>query len=96
MTEILTDKVPLCERRLLSLNDFCIYSGLHRDKAREFIKQHDLAVVFGPRTICIDRKKFDDWCDSYTNSGTTVFPEASIGSPSNSVSIHSLRRRGRR
>lgn len=87
-------EVPLCERRLLTFNDFCIYSGLRRDKAREFIHQNNLMVVFGPHTICIDRKKFDEWCDNYGCASTDL--QSPLQTECTNVSVHAMRRRARR
>lgn len=68
------EHTPLSDRRLLTFKDFCVYSGLHRDKAREFLKSSNVVISFGKRTNLIDRKKFDDWCDKQCSYSTSSAP----------------------
>lgn len=54
--------IRICDKRLLSVTEFCAYASAGRNKAME------LAVAAGAvsrmgRRVLIDRVKFDDYCD---------------------------------
>lgn len=53
----------LANKRLLSINEFCTYSGLGRNKAREYADENNLIVHVG-RRVLIDRIGFDRLCDN--------------------------------
>jgi hypothetical protein len=53
----------LSEKRMLSLKEFCIYSGLGKTKARSYAEEKELVVHIGTRVL-FDRVKFDRLCDS--------------------------------
>jgi phage anti-repressor protein len=52
----------LSDKRMLSLKEFCTYSGLGRTKARSYAEEKGLIVRIG-RRILVDRLKFDRLCD---------------------------------
>ena len=56
-------RVPLNEKRLLSLEDFCEYAGgIGICTARKFVREIGVEVRIGGRCL-VDRVKFDRWCD---------------------------------
>lgn len=58
-------RVPLTEKRLLNIEDFCKYAGGISEKiARKHIKHIGVEVCIGKR-IFADRVKFDEWCSKY-------------------------------
>lgn len=54
--------IPLTEKRLLSLKEFCQYSGLGRDAAYKFGERTGITKWNG-RKVLLDRVLFDRWCD---------------------------------
>lgn len=48
--------------RLLSIDQFMIYSGLGRNRATDFAKEHGWIVQFG-RRIFVDKVAFDKYID---------------------------------
>jgi hypothetical protein len=59
--EKLTIAVPLNEKRLLSVEEFQLYSSLGRNSAFKMIKEVGCGIRFG-RRLLVDRQKFDNWC----------------------------------
>lgn len=56
-------RVPVNEKRLLSIEEFCEYAGgIGICTARRCIRQIGAEVRIGSRCL-VDRKKFDQWCD---------------------------------
>lgn len=59
-------KVPLSEKRLLSLEEFCEYAGgIGMCTARKHIRKIGVEVRIGNRCL-VDRVKFDRWCEAGT------------------------------
>lgn len=56
------DRIPLNEKRLLCLKEFCLYSGLGRDAAYQFGEKAGITKRNG-RKVLFDRVLFDRWCD---------------------------------
>jgi hypothetical protein len=56
------DKISLTEKRLLSIKEFCIYSGLGKDAARKLSQEIGIEKRIG-RRVLYDRVLFDDWCN---------------------------------
>jgi hypothetical protein len=56
------DTRSLTEKRLLNIKEFCFYSNLGKDLAREFAKENGLVKRIG-RKVLYDRVLFDDWCN---------------------------------
>jgi hypothetical protein len=54
--------VRICDKRLLSVADFCEYSSTGRNKAMELAKVAGAVSRMG-RRVLIDRVKFDEYCD---------------------------------
>lgn len=55
-------RIPLAERRLLSIRDFCEYAGgIGQRSARRFVKANGFAVWIGAKMF-VDRIRFDEWC----------------------------------
>lgn len=58
------DRVPLNEKRLLSMGEFCEYAGgIGMCTARKYVRQAGIEVRIGGRCL-VDRVKFDRWCDA--------------------------------
>lgn len=58
-------RIPLNEKRLLSLDEFCGYAGgIGICTARKHVREIGAEVRIGGRCL-VDRIKFDRWCDSY-------------------------------
>lgn len=56
-------RIPLNEKRLLSLEEFCEYAGgIGICTARKYVHQIGVEVRIGGRCL-VDRVKFDRWCD---------------------------------
>lgn len=59
-------RVPMTEKRLLSVKEFCQYAGgIDGRLARSFAKDNNLVVHIG-RKMMIDRQRFDEWCVDQT------------------------------
>ena len=59
-------RVPINEKRLLSLEEFCKYAGdIGICTARKHIRQIGAEIWIGRRCL-VDRVKFDRWCDAFT------------------------------
>ncbi len=55
-------RIPLAERRLLSIRDFCGYAGgIDQRTARSFVKANGFSVSIGAKMF-VDRILFDKWC----------------------------------
>ena len=62
-------RVPLNEKRLLSLEEFCEYAGgIGICTARRHARQIGVEVRIGGRCL-VDRVKFDRWCDQEGRKG---------------------------
>lgn len=56
-------RIPLNEKRLLSLEEFCEYAGgIGICTARKYVREIGVEVRIGGRCL-VDRVKFDRWCD---------------------------------
>ncbi len=61
--------VPLAERRLLSIRDFCVYAGgIDQRNARRFVKANGFDVSIGAKMF-VDRVRFDEWCTGQNRQG---------------------------
>ena len=56
------ERIPLTERRLLGIKEFCCYSGLGRDAAYKFGKREGIIKRNG-HNVLFDRVLFDEWCN---------------------------------
>lgn len=57
------ERMPLAEKRLLDLNEFCCYSGMGQKTARKFAKAAGIEKRIG-RRVLFDRALFDEWCNN--------------------------------
>ena len=65
----LTARIPLNEKRLLSLEEFCEYAGgIGICTARKYVRKIGVEVRIGGRCLA-DRVKFDRWCDQEGRKG---------------------------
>ena len=56
-------RIPLNDKRLLSLEEFCEYAGgIGICTARRYVREIGVEVRIGGRCL-VDRVKFDRWCD---------------------------------
>lgn len=63
------ERIPLTERRLLSIKDFRAYAGGIGDgMARRLAKEIGAAVHIGDRFL-VDRLRFDEWCTKQNHPG---------------------------
>lgn len=63
------ERIPLTERRLLSIKDFREYAGGIGDGiARRLAKEIGAAVHIGDRFL-VDRLQFDEWCTKQNQPG---------------------------
>lgn len=61
--EVPAARIPLNEKRLLSLEEFCGYAGgIGICTARKHARQIGVEVRIGGRCL-VDRVKFDRWCE---------------------------------
>lgn len=56
------DQRNIREKRLLSIEEFCFYSGMQRKLADRFAKEIGIEKRIG-RRVLYDRVLFDRWCD---------------------------------
>ena len=56
--------IPLNQKRLLDINEFCLYVSLGKNRARELAALSGSEFRMGKRLL-VDRVKFDNWCDEY-------------------------------
>lgn len=62
------EKVPVTEKRLLSLEEFCDYAGgIGMSTARKYIRKIGVEVRIGGRSL-VDRVKFEHWCDENSSA----------------------------
>ena len=57
------DQRKIREKRLLSIEEFCFYSGMQRKLACRLAKETGIEKRIGRRVV-YDRVLFDKWCDS--------------------------------
>lgn len=55
------ERIPLTEKRLLDVKEFCCYSGLGRDAAYKVGERMGITKRNG-RKVLFDRVLFDEWC----------------------------------
>ena len=55
--------IPLTDKRLLKLDEFCCYSGMGQKTARKFAKAAGIEKRIG-RRVLFDRALFDEWCSN--------------------------------
>lgn len=56
------ERIPLTEKRLLNIKEFCCYSGLGRDAAYKFGERTGIIKRNGNKVL-FDRVLFDEWCN---------------------------------
>lgn len=61
--------VTLSDKRLLSVDEFCIYAGLGVNVARNVAEATGALFRVG-RRVLVDRVKFDRYCDENTEVET--------------------------
>lgn len=62
------EKMPITEKRLMSLEEFCDYAGgIGMSTARKYIRKIGVEVRIGGRSL-VDRVKFDRWCDEHSSA----------------------------
>lgn len=59
--------VALSDKRLLSIDEFCVYASIGICKARELAETTGALFKVGKR-ILVDRVKFDRWCDEHNEA----------------------------
>jgi hypothetical protein len=59
--------VTLSDKRLLSIDEFCIYASIGICKARELAETTGALFKVGKRVL-VDRVKFDRWCDEHSEA----------------------------
>jgi hypothetical protein len=59
--------IMLSDKRLLSVNEFCLYANVGRNTALELMKTTGALFRVGRRTL-VDRVKFDRWCDEHSEA----------------------------
>lgn len=59
--------VTLSDKRLLSMDEFCIYAGLGSNVARSVAESTGALFKVG-RRVLVDRVKFDRYCDENTGA----------------------------
>ena len=59
--------VTMSDKRLLDVNEFCIYASVGRNTALELMKTTGAIFRVGRRTL-VDRVKFDRWCDEHSEA----------------------------
>lgn len=63
--------VTLSDKRLLSMDEFCIYAGLGTSIARNVAETTGALFRVG-RRVLVDRAKFDRYCDENTETEAEV------------------------
>ena len=64
------ERIPLTERRLLSIKEFRVYAGGIGDgTARKLVKEIGAAIHIGDRLL-VDRLRFDEWCSGQNRKDT--------------------------
>lgn len=59
--------VTLSDKRLLSIDEFCVYASIGICKARELAETTGAVFKVGKRVL-VDRVKFDRWCDEHSEA----------------------------
>lgn len=59
--------VTLSDKRLLSIDEFCVYASIGICKARELAETTGALFKVGKRVL-VDRVKFDRWCDEHSEA----------------------------
>jgi hypothetical protein len=59
--------VMLSDKRLLSVNEFCLYANVGRNTALDLMRTTGALFRVGRRTL-VDRVKFDRWCDEHNEA----------------------------
>lgn len=59
--------ISLSDKRLLSMEEFVIYTSMGTNKARELAESSGALFRAGKRLL-IDRVKFDRWCDEHNEA----------------------------
>lgn len=59
-------RIPMNEKRLLSVQEFQEYASIGRNNAFKLIRQTGCEIRIGKRVFA-DREKFDRWCDLQTS-----------------------------
>lgn len=54
--------ISLSDKRLLSMDEFAIYTSMGMNKTRELAERSG-AIFRAGRRLLVDRVKFDRWCD---------------------------------
>lgn len=57
--------ISLSDKRLLSMDEFAIYTSMGANKRRELAELSGSLFRAG-RRLLVDRAKFDRWCDANT------------------------------
>jgi hypothetical protein len=57
--------VSLSDKRLMSMDEFAVYTSMGLNKTRELAEVSGALFKAGKR-ILVDRVKFDRWCDANT------------------------------
>ncbi len=57
------ERIPVIEKRLLDISEFCQYSGLGKTSAYKLAKKIGIEKRIG-RKVLFDKKEFDVWCDN--------------------------------
>lgn len=63
--------ISLSDKRLLSMDEFCIYAGLGASIARNVAETTGALFRVG-RRVLVDRVKFDRYCDENTEAEAEV------------------------
>lgn len=58
--------ITLSDKRLLSIDEFCLYAGLGNNMARSVAESTGALFRVG-RRVLVDRAKFDKYCDENTS-----------------------------
>lgn len=59
--------MSLSDKRLLSMDEFAIYTSMGANKTRE-LAEISGALFRAGRRLLVDRKKFDQWCDEHNEA----------------------------
>lgn len=59
----------LKDKRLLTMKEFQVYSGIGRNNAFKLVHSLGIGIKIGKK-IFVDRKAFDDWCDTQVASAS--------------------------
>ncbi len=59
--------VTLSDKRLLSMDEFALYTSMGANKTRELAEVSG-ALFRAGRRLLVDRVKFDHWCDEHSEA----------------------------